>query len=132
MYRSLAGRCLENGESQWTYVSRPIALCLVSLPLLHRIQQIRQEKKNPIDPGKALEEWKELLEKRSPQPNSGGKPFVLQIVDMVQKKKTHAGLDLTDKNAILEHLAEWCERICKEHGIDPGSEALQALRRQQQ
>ena len=48
--------------------------------MLHRIQQIRQEKKNPIDPGKALEEWKELLEKRFPQPNSGGKPFVLQIV----------------------------------------------------
>ena len=91
-----------------------------------------KEKKNPIDPGKALEEWKELLEKRFPQPNSGGKPFVLQIVDMVQKKKTHAGLDLTDKNAILEHLAEWCERMCKEHGIDPGSEALQALRQQQQ
>ena len=48
------------------------------------------------------------------------------------KAKTHAGLDLTGKNAILEHLAEWCERICKEHGIDPGSEALQALRQQQQ
>ena len=73
-----------------------------------------------------------MLEKRSPQPNSGGKPFVLQIVDMVKNKKTHAGLDLTDENAILEHLAEWCERMCKEHGIDPGSEALQALRQQQQ
>ena len=91
-----------------------------------------KEKKKPIPEGKALEEWKELLEKRFPQPNSGGKPFVLQIVDMVKNKKTHAGLDLTDKNAILEHLAEWCERMCKEHGIDPGSEALQALRQQQQ
>ena len=43
------------------------------------------EKKNPIDPGKALEEWKEFVEKRFPQPNSGGKPFVLQIVDVVKK-----------------------------------------------
>ena len=57
---------------------------------------------------------------------------MLQIVDMVKNKKTHAGLDLTDENAILEHLAEWCELMCKEHGIDPGSEALQALRQQQQ
>ena len=45
-----------------------------------------KEKKKPIPEGKALEEWKELLEKRFPQPNSGGKPFVLQIVDMCREE----------------------------------------------
>ena len=39
-----------------------------------------KEKKNPIDPGKALQEWKKFLDIRFHQPNSGGKPFVLQIV----------------------------------------------------
>ena len=89
-----------------------------------------KEKKNPIPEGKALEEWKELLEKRFPQPVSGGTPFVLKIAKAVKDKKTQEGLDLTGKDAILEHLAKWCERKCKEHSIDPGSEAMQALLQQ--
>ena len=84
----------------------------------------------PIPEGKALEEWKELLEKRFPQPVSGGTPFVLKIAKAVKDKKTQEGLDLTGKDAILEHLAKWCERKCKEHSIDPGSEAMQALLQQ--
>ena len=89
-----------------------------------------KEKKNPIPEGKALEEWKELLEKRFPQPVSGGRAFVLKIAKVVKDKKTQEGLDLTGKDAILEHLAKWCERKCKEHSIDPGSEAMQALLQQ--
>ena len=89
-----------------------------------------KEKKNPIPEGKALEEWKELLEKRFPQPVSGGRAFVLKIAKVVKDQKTDEGLDLTSKGAILEHLAKWCERMCKEHSIDPGSEAMQALLQQ--
>ena len=89
-----------------------------------------KEKKKPIPEEKALEEWKELLEKRFPQPVSGGTPFVLKIAKAVKDKKTQEGLDLTGKDAILEHLAKWCERKCKEHSIDPGSEAMQALLQQ--
>ena len=86
-----------------------------------------EEKKNPIREWKALEDWKELLEKRFPQPVSGGRPFVLKIAKVVKDKKTPEGLDLIGKSAILEHLAKWCERMCTEHSIDPGSEATQAL-----
>ena len=89
-----------------------------------------KEKKKPIPEGKALAEWKELLEKRFPQLVSGGTPFVLKIAKVVKDKKTQEGLDLTGKDAILEHLAKWCERKCKEHSIDPGSEAMQALLQQ--
>ena len=89
-----------------------------------------KEKKKPILEGKALAEWQELLEKRFPQPVSGGTPFVLKIAQVVKDKKTQEGLDLTGKDAILEHLAKWCERMCKEHSIDPGSEAMQALLQQ--
>ena len=89
-----------------------------------------KEKKKPILEGKALAEWQELLEKRFPQPVSGGTPFVLKIAKAVKDKKTQEGLDLTGKDAILEHLAKWCERKCKEHSIDPGSEAMQALLQQ--
>ena len=89
-----------------------------------------KEKKKPIPEEKALEEWKELLEKRFPQPVSGGTPFVLKIAQAVKDKKTQQGLELTGKGAILEHLAKWCERKCKEHSIDPGSEAMQALLQQ--
>ncbi len=64
-----------------------------------------KEKKTPIPEWKALEEWKELLEKRFPQPASGGKPFVLKIAKVVKDKKTQEGLDLTGSKAILEHLA---------------------------
>ena len=84
-------------------------------------------KKNPIQEWKALEDWKELLEKRFPQPVSGGRPFVLKIAKVVKDKKTPEGLDLIGKSAILEHLAKWCERMCTEHSTDPGSEATQAL-----
>ena len=91
-----------------------------------------EEKKKRIPEEKALEEWKELLEKRFPQPVSGGTPFVLKIAKVVKDKKTQEGLDLTGKDAILEHLAKWCERKCKEHSIDPGSEAMQALLQQAQ
>ena len=87
-------------------------------------------KKNPIPEEKALAEWQELLEKRFPQPVSGGRAFVLKIAKVVKDKKTQEGLDLTGKGAILEHLAKWCERMCKEHSIDPGSEAMQALLQQ--
>ena len=87
-------------------------------------------KKNPIPEEKALAEWQELLEKRFPQPVSGGRAFVLKIAKVVKDKKTQEGLDLTGKDAILEHLAKWCERKCKEHSIDPGSEAMQALLQQ--
>ena len=86
--------------------------------------------KKPIPEGKALAEWKELLEKRFPQRFSGGTPFVLKIAQAVKDKKTQQGLELTGKGAILEHLAKWCERKCKEHSIDPGSEAMQALLQQ--
>ena len=89
-----------------------------------------KEKKKPILEGKALAEWQELLEKRFPQPVSGGTPFVLKIAQVVKDKKTQEGLDLTGKDAILEHLAKWCERKCKGHSIDPGSEAMQALLQQ--
>ena len=82
-----------------------------------------KEKRKPILEEKALEEWKELLEKRFPQPVSGGRAFVLKIAKVVKDKKTQEGLDLTGKDAILEHLAKWCERMCKEHSIGPGSEA---------
>ena len=47
-----------------------------------------KEKKNPIPEGKALAEWKELLEKRFPQPVSGGRAFVLKIAEVVKDKKT--------------------------------------------
>ena len=87
-------------------------------------------KKNPIPEGKALEDWKELLEKRFPQRSSGGTAFVLKIANVVKNKKTEKGLDLTAKNAILEHLAKWCERMCQEHNIDPGSQVMQALEQQ--
>ena len=86
-----------------------------------------KEKKKPIQELKALEQWKEQLEKRIPQPVSGGRPFVLKIANVVKDKKTPEGLDLTGKSAILEHLAKWCERMCTEHSIDPRSEAMQAL-----
>ena len=86
------------------------------------------EKQNPIPEGNALEEWKELLEKRFSQNRSGGKAFVLKIVKMVNDKKTEEGLNLAD--SILEHLAKWCQRMCKEHEIDPGSQAMQALQQQ--
>ena len=89
-----------------------------------------KEKRNPIPEEKALAEWQELLEKRFAQPVSGGKAFVLKIAKVVKDKKTQEGLDLTGKGAILEHLAKWCERMCKEHSIDPGSEAMQALLQQ--
>ena len=89
-----------------------------------------KEKKKPIPEGKALAEWKELLGKRFPQRFSGGTPFVLKIAKVVKDKKTQERLDLTGKDAILEHLAKWCERKCKEHSIDPGSEAMQALLQQ--
>ena len=89
-----------------------------------------KEKRKPILEEKALEGWKELLEKRFPQPVSGGRAFVLKIAKVVKDKKTQEGLDLTGKDAILEHLAKWCERKCKEHSIDPGSEAMQALLQQ--
>ena len=39
-----------------------------------------KEKKNPILEGKALEEWKELLEKRFPQPASGGQCGSLRVI----------------------------------------------------
>jgi hypothetical protein len=89
-----------------------------------------QEKKNPIPEEKALEEWKELLEKRFPQPRGGGNSFVLKIAKVVKDKKTDEGLYLTGKDAILEHLAKWCKRMCQEHNIDPGSQAMQALQQQ--
>ena len=89
-----------------------------------------KEKKKPIQERKALEDWKELLEKRFPQPVSGGRPFVLKIANVVKDKETPEGLDLIGKGAILEHLAKWCERMCTEHSIDPGSEAMQALLQQ--
>ena len=91
-----------------------------------------KDKKNPIPEEKALEEWKELLEKRFPQPVSGGRAFVLKIAKVVKDQKTDEGLDLTSSRTILEHLAKWCERMCKEHSIDPGSEAMQALLQQAQ
>ena len=61
---------------------------------------------------------------------SGGRAFVLKIAKVVKDKKTQEGLDLTSSRTILEHLAKWCERMCKEHSIDPGSEAMQALLQQ--
>ena len=88
------------------------------------------EKKSPIGEDKALEEWKELLQKRFPQPASGGKPWVLKVVKVVNDKRTEEGLDLTTKVDILKHLTEWCKRMCEEHSIDPGSEAMQALHQQ--
>ena len=42
--------------------------------------------KKPIPEGKALAEWKELLEKRFPQRFSGGTPFVLKIAKVVKDK----------------------------------------------
>ena len=87
-------------------------------------------KKNPIPEEKALQEWDELLEKRFPQPVSGGSAFVLKIAKVVKDQKTDEGLDLTSSRTILEHLAKWCERMCKEHSIDPRSEAMQALLQQ--
>ena len=89
-----------------------------------------KEKRKPILEEKALEEWKELLEKRFPQPVSGGRAIVLKIAKVVKDQKTDEGLDLTSSKTILEHLAKWCERMCKEHSIDPGSEAMQALLQQ--
>ena len=86
-----------------------------------------KEKKKPIQELKALEQWKKQLEKRIPQSVSGGRPFVLKIAKVVKDKKAPEGLVLTGKGAILEHLAKWCERMCKEHSIDPMSEAMQAL-----
>ena len=60
-----------------------------------------KEKKNPIDPGKALEEWKELLDMRFRQRNSGGITFLLDIISTVKEKKTRKGLDLA--SGILRH-----------------------------
>ena len=57
-----------------------------------------KEKKKPILEGKALAEWQELLEKRFPQPVSGGTPFVLKIAQVVKDKKTQEGLDVTERN----------------------------------
>jgi hypothetical protein len=82
---------------------------------------------NPIAEEKALDGWKELLEKRFPQSTSGGRPFVLKIAQLVKNQKTNAGLDLTGSKAILECLSNWCVRMCSDHNIDPGSEAMQAL-----
>ena len=89
-----------------------------------------KEKKNLIPEEKALQEWDELLEKRFPQPNSGGKPFVLKIVRIVKNRKTDEGLDLSDKPTILERLAKWSKDMCNKHNIDPGSEGMQALEQQ--
>ena len=50
-----------------------------------------KDKKNPIPEEKALEEWKELLEKRFPQPVSGGRAFVLKIAKVVKDQKTDEG-----------------------------------------
>ena len=66
-----------------------------------------KEKKKPIPEGKALAEWQELLEKRFPQPASGGRAFVLKIAKVVKDQKTDEGLDLTSSRTILEHLAKW-------------------------
>ena len=82
-----------------------------------------RDRRNPIPEEKALAEWQEFLEKRFAQPMGGGRAFVLKIAKVVKDKKTQEGLDLTGKGAILEHLAKWCERMCKEHSIGPGSEA---------
>ena len=49
---------------------------------------------------------------------------------IVKDQKTDEGLDLTSSRTILKHLAKWCDRMCKEHSIDPGSEAMQALLQQ--
>jgi hypothetical protein len=81
----------------------------------------------PIAEETALEGWKELLEKRFPQSRTGGRPFVLKITQLVKNKKTDEGLDLTGSKAILDCLAKWCVRMCSDHKIDPGSEAMQAL-----
>ena len=89
-----------------------------------------KEKKNPIQEEKALQEWNELLDKRFPQRNSGGKPFVLKIVRIVKNRKTDEGLDLSDKPTILERLAKWSKDMCNKHNIDPGSEGMQALEQQ--
>ena len=62
------------------------------------------------------------MEKRFPQPVSGGRAFVQKIAKVVKDKKTQEGLDLTGKGAILEHLAKWRER----NSIDPGPEAMHA------
>lgn len=37
------------------------------------------DKKKPIPGGNALQEWKELLEKRFQHASSGGTPFVLKV-----------------------------------------------------
>ena len=86
-------------------------------------------KKKPIQELKALEQWKKQLEKRIPQSVSGGRPFVLKIAKVVKDKKAPEGLVLTGKGAILEHVAKWCARMCKEHSIDPRSEVMQALQK---
>ena len=52
---------------------------------------------------------------------------MLKIVKVVKDKKAPEGLVLTGKGAILEHLAKWGARMCKEHSIDPRSEVMQAL-----
>ena len=65
----------------------------------------------------------ERLQKRFPQRISGGSAFVLKMAKVVKEKKTQEGLDLTNSQTILGHLATWCERMCKEHSIGPGSEA---------
>ena len=83
-------------------------------------------KKNRIT-GKALTEWQELLEKRFIQSYSGGRPFVLEICQIVKTKKTPKGLDLTDRTDILECLAKWSNAKCEEHDIDPGTETMVAL-----
>ena len=57
-----------------------------------------KEKTNRIPAEKAFDEWKELLEKRFPQPASGGRPFVLKIAQVVKDKKTQEGLDVTERN----------------------------------
>ena len=85
---------------------------------------------NPISEEKAIQEWDELLRKRFPQPNSGGRAFVLKIMRIVKNMKTDSGLDLFDKPAILQHLAKWSKEMCQLHNINPGSEVMHALEQQ--
>ena len=72
-----------------------------------------KEKKRRIDQDQAIVEWTEFLSKRVKQDFSGGAKFVFEICRIVKEKQTPKGLDLGDRPALLEKLANWAAKKSK-------------------
>ena len=69
-----------------------------------------KEKKHPIDHDQAMVEWTAFLSKRV---KHGGAKFVFEICRIVKEKQTPKGLDLGDRPALLEKLANWATEKSK-------------------